>query len=561
MVLPLHSPSSAAPTTITEFDTEAAKSTPWRITNDGVMGGLSKGEVSYTDAGTMVFKGTLSLENNGGFSTARMDTSADLGSSDGVALRVKGDGRTYQMRLATDAKYRSSWEVSFSADIGTKKGQWTEVRVPFSDFKAGWRGRSLDDVKFDPSKIRRVGILLGDKKPGKFKVEIDWIRPYSDKSSGTLVDAVANNKDFKTLGAALRAAGLLDTLKGEGPFTVFAPTDAAFAKLPDGTVEELLKPENIDRLKAVLTYHVFAGKGSLADALKAETLPTVQGDSIQVAFTDGKVRVNESTLVNADLACSNGLIHVIDSVLLPSEPKAKTILETAVAAGSFKTLAAAVKAAGLTDVIESDGPFTIFAPTDAAFAALPKGTLESLLKSENIEQLQSILTYHAVSGRVGAGDALKAAKATTVNGRDITFAVRDGKFQVNQATIRTTDIECANGVIHVIDAVLLPPATGKGEGEGEGEKSEQAKASSPRQLIELAIDRGVPLYNDGDVAQCADIYEQCIKMIASDCGSSEQLKTSLNKVLAKATHTGSADAKAWMLRHTLDATYAYLQQR
>jgi uncharacterized surface protein with fasciclin (FAS1) repeats len=484
-----------------------------------------------------------------------MDASVDLGDSDGLALRVKGDGRTYQFRLATDAKYRSSWEVSFSADIDTKKGEWTEIRVPFSDFKAGWRGRSLDDVKFDASKVRRVGILLGDKKPGKFMVEIDWIRPYSDGSSGTLVDAVASNKNFKTLGAALGAAGLLDTLKGDGPFTVFAPTDAAFAKLPEGTVEELLKPENIDRLKAVLTYHVFAGKGTLADALKAEALPTVQGDTLQVAFTDGKVRVNEATLVDADIACSNGLIHVIDSVLIPSEPKPKTILETAIAAGSFKTLAAAVKAAGLTEVLESDGPFTIFAPTDDAFAALPKGTLESLLKSENIDQLQAILTYHAVSGRVGAGDALKAAKATTVNGGEITFAINDGKFQVNSATIRTTDIECANGVIHVIDAVLLPPSA------DEVEKSEQAKTTNSRQLIELAIDRGVPLYNEGDIAKCVEVYEQCIKMIAADCGSSERLKTSLNNVLAKATHADSADAKAWMLRHTLDATYAYLQQR
>jgi uncharacterized surface protein with fasciclin (FAS1) repeats len=146
-------------------------------------------------------------------------------------------------------------------------------------------------------------------------------------TSGWAADSTASQKDivetalaagkFKTLAAALQAAGLVDTLKGPGPFTVFAPTDEAFAKLPEGTVESLLKPENKAKLVAILTYHVVPGKVMAADVAKLSTAKTVQGTEVKISLVDGKVKIDNATVTAADIPASNGVIHVIDSVIQP----------------------------------------------------------------------------------------------------------------------------------------------------------------------------------------------------------------------------------------------------
>jgi len=132
-----------------------------------------------------------------------------------------------------------------------------------------------------------------------------------------IVDTAVGAGQFKTLAAALQAAGLVETLKGKGPFTVFAPTDAAFAKLPAGTVEMLLKPENKAKLTAILTYHVVAGKVMAADVVKVTSAKTVQGGAVAVKVTGGKVTIDNANVVTTDIAASNGVIHVIDTVLMP----------------------------------------------------------------------------------------------------------------------------------------------------------------------------------------------------------------------------------------------------
>ena len=134
-----------------------------------------------------------------------------------------------------------------------------------------------------------------------------------------IVDVAAANGSFSTLVAAVKAAGLVDTLKGDGPFTVFAPTDEAFAKLPASTVENLLKSENKDKLTAILTYHVVSGKVMAADVVKLDSATTVQGQSVNVTTNDGSVMINNANVVMADVKASNGVIHVIDTVLLPKE--------------------------------------------------------------------------------------------------------------------------------------------------------------------------------------------------------------------------------------------------
>jgi uncharacterized surface protein with fasciclin (FAS1) repeats len=269
-----------------------------------------------------------------------------------------------------------------------------------------------------------------------------------------IVDTAVGAGSFTTLVAAVKAAGLVETLKGDGPFTVFAPSDAAFGKLPAGTVQDLLKPENKDQLVAILTYHVVPGKVTAAEVVKLKGAKTVQGQSVEIKVNNGKVSVDGANVVTTDINCSNGVIHVIDSVILPK--KLPNIVETAVKAGSFKTLAAALEAAGLIDALNGDGPFTVFAPTDEAFAKLPSGTVENLLKPENKDDLIKILTYHVVAGSVMAADVVKLKSAKTLQGSDISVKVTDGKVSINDANVVKTDIECSNGVIHVIDSVILP---------------------------------------------------------------------------------------------------------
>lgn len=144
-----------------------------------------------------------------------------------------------------------------------------------------------------------------------------------------------------------------------------------------------------------------------------------------------------------------------------SAAEKKDIVDTAVAAGSFKTLAAALGAAGLVDTLKGEGPFTVFAPTDEAFAKLPAGTVESLLKPENKAKLVDILTYHVVAGDVDAAAAMKLKSATALNKSTIKLEVKDGALYLNKSKVTTADVKCSNGVIHIIDTVLLPPAEEK----------------------------------------------------------------------------------------------------
>lgn len=272
-----------------------------------------------------------------------------------------------------------------------------------------------------------------------------------------IVDTAASSKMFSTLVAAVKAADLVDTLKSKGPFTVFAPTDAAFAKLPKGTVANLLKPENRDQLIRILKYHVVPGKVLAKDVVKMKYAKTAEGDKVKIKVKNGKVMVGGADVIKTDIMTSNGVIHVIDSVLMPPKEMAKKdIVDTAVSAGMFKTLVAAVKAAGLVDTLKSEGPFTVFAPTDAAFAKLPKGTVENLLKPENRDQLVKILKYHVVAGKVMAKDVVKLNSAKTVEGQSVMIKTMNGKVMVDNANVIKADVEASNGVIHVIDTVLMP---------------------------------------------------------------------------------------------------------
>lgn len=267
-----------------------------------------------------------------------------------------------------------------------------------------------------------------------------------------IVETAVSAGSFNTLAAALTAADLVDALQGDGPYTVFAPTDEAFAALPQETLQALLKPENKDLLQTILLHHVVQGDVRAASVVDITGATSLAGQRLAVEVGEG-VSVGGAQVLKTDIACSNGVIHVIDRVILPAT---EDIVTTAVNNGSFKTLAAALNAAGLVETLKGEGPFTVFAPTDEAFGKLPAGTVESLVKPENKAQLTAILTYHVVPGRIYAKDAVAAEAAATVQGSKVRIAIKNGQLMVNDSKVILSDIETSNGVIHVIDSVLLP---------------------------------------------------------------------------------------------------------
>lgn len=296
--------------------------------------------------------------------------------------------------------------------------------------------------------------------------------PVAQNPAGTdnnIVEIAVEDGRFTTLVAALQAAELDDDLQGDGPFTVFAPTDDAFAALPVGTVDALLQPANKAALIDILTYHVFSGDVRAADAiaLAGASVAMLNGVDMSIDEDNGSVVLNmggnrEATVIVTDIVASNGVIHVIDAVLDPEDGR-QDIVETAAANGNFTTLVAALQAAELDDDLSGAGPFTVFAPTDAAFDTLPAGTVDTLLQPANKALLIDILTYHVFAGRVLAADAiaLDGSSATMLNGGDMTIDVVGGSVVLNlggnrQATVTITDIVASNGVIHVIDTVLDP---------------------------------------------------------------------------------------------------------
>jgi uncharacterized surface protein with fasciclin (FAS1) repeats len=310
--------------TVTDFSTPL-DGIQWQSVNDGVMGGVSQGRFRITDDQTLEFSGTLSLENNGGFTSIRSrPADLQLGDYDTIAVRVKGDGRPYNLNLRTSSGNAAG---SYRAPFDTKKNTWQVVRIPFKDFNYTVYGRlraGIGPVQAD--KIQSVGFTLSDKQAGPFRLEIDWIKAEKAQNASHQVlepegREVAANKDlvdtavaagsFNTLVAAVKAAGLVDALKAEGPLTVFAPTDEAFAKLPDGTVASLLKPENRQQLTAILTYHVLPGQVLLG----TRSFDTLHGQAVTVA--QASFQVNEANVIASDIMASNGVIHVIDSVLMP----------------------------------------------------------------------------------------------------------------------------------------------------------------------------------------------------------------------------------------------------
>ena len=257
-----------------------------------------------------------------------------------------------------------------------------------------------------------------------------------------------------SLVAALSHAELVSALQADGPFTVFAPTDDAFAAAGIDLSTFDTEEENAT-LVDILLYHVVSGEvtaSAVTDGMNAEAL---NGDDLSFTVTDGVVMVNDATVTSADVMASNGVIHVIDKVLMPPADLGD-IPTVAQGTGIHTSLVAAVTQADLVATLQGDGPFTVFAPTDDAFAAAGID-LEALDTDEGKAALTDILLYHVVAGEVPSSAVTDGLVAAAVNGDDLSFTVGDS-VMVNDATVVLADVPASNGVIHVIDKVLMPPA-------------------------------------------------------------------------------------------------------
>ncbi|MEX0722868.1 MAG: fasciclin domain-containing protein [Gracilimonas sp.] len=268
-----------------------------------------------------------------------------------------------------------------------------------------------------------------------------------------IVETAQENDDFSILVQAIVDAGLTAALEADGPFTVFAPTNDAFNDLPEGTLESLTD----DQLAEILQFHVVEGAVASGDLEASQDVASLLGEDLLVEAEGGVLVNGYSNVVTADVEASNGIIHAIDAVLLPEGIRDANIIDQANELGTFTSLVGAVDQVGLTSTLKYKGDFTVFAPTDDAFANLPDGLLASL----SADQITEILTYHVLSGEVFSGDLSPEQAVESLSGGEVFVTVDNGEVSVNgSSNVVTADVDVSNGVIHAIDQVILPDAYG-----------------------------------------------------------------------------------------------------
>jgi transforming growth factor-beta-induced protein len=307
-------------------------------------------------------------------------------------------------------------------------------------------------------------------------VALSTIAPGAYAASGAIVGVLGSKTpQFTTLVAALTAADLVTTLEGTGPFTLFAPTNEAFAALPADVLAKLLLPINKAELQKVLNFHVLAGKKTAADLeVVAATatnnrLPTVEGSQIPFSGAGATFKVNVTTSVTAaDIPATNGIIHQVDKVLFPprfvaadlksdSIPAVNNIVQAASGTPDVSTLVAAINAAGLDNTLTAAGPYTVLAPTNAAFAKIPADVLAKLLLPENKAALVKILTYHVIAGSYDSVAIPKLTTIKTLEGSNLSIKLNINAINFNNTSeVVVADIKTSNGIIHTIDTVLIP---------------------------------------------------------------------------------------------------------
>ncbi|MDB4587574.1 fasciclin domain-containing protein [bacterium] len=376
---------------------------------------------------------------------------------DAVATALEGLGITVEMFLASPMleailSYHAASGTVMSADITDGmmvtmlNGQDITINV------------TADGVIINNSAMVTLADITADN--GVVHV-IDAVLLPAPPSNTTVVDIIVDSPDHTVLEAAVIAAGLADDLSAAGPFTVFAPTDAAFTTLLETlevTAEDLLASPD---LASILLYHAASGNVMSTDITDGMMVTTLNGQDLTINLTADGVVINGTAMVTvADLTADNGVVHVIDAVLLPETPQTTTVVDIIVDSPDHTVLEAAVIAAGLAVDLSGDGPFTVFAPTDAAFTTLLETlqvTAEDLLANPD---LPSILLYHVASGNVLSGSLSDGQIIETLNGESVEIGITAEGVTINGvAMVVVADLTADNGVVHVIDAVLLPTSS------------------------------------------------------------------------------------------------------
>ena len=275
----------------------------------------------------------------------------------------------------------------------------------------------------------------------------------------TVVDIVVNSDVHNLLEAAVIEADLAGALSGDGPFTVFAPTDDAFIALAAALDVEPTDLLALDGLADILLYHVIGAEVLSTDLADGATATTLLGEDVTVTINDDGIFINDAQVTVADITADNGVVHVIDAVLLPpAEPEQPaTVVDIVVNSDVHTLLEAAVIEADLASALSGEGPFTVFAPTDDAFIALAAALDVEPTDLLALDGLADILLYHVIGAQVLSTNLADGATATTLLGEDVTVTINDDGIFINDAQVTVADITADNGVVHVIDAVLLPP--------------------------------------------------------------------------------------------------------
>ena len=271
--------------------------------------------------------------------------------------------------------------------------------------------------------------------------------------SNSIYDIVANSNDHNTLELAIDTCGLTATLQGAGTFTLFAPTDAAFNALPQGTIAALLN--DLPQLTDILKHHVVGDSVMSGMLSNNQIVTTLLGTDVTVTINSNGVFIDNAQVIVADIVADNGVVHVIDAVLLPPAPQSNSVYDIVANSLDHNILQIGIDTCGLTSTLQGAGPFTLFAPTDAAFNALPQGTIAALLN--DLPQLTDILKHHVVGDSVMSGMLSNNQIVTTLLGTDVTVTINSNGVFIDNAQVIVADIVADNGVVHVIDAVLLPP--------------------------------------------------------------------------------------------------------
>ena len=534
----------------------------WQTVLDGVMGGRSTGRISAGEGGTLQFTGELSLENNGGFSQIRTAVAQGLfAGTKGLLMRVKGDGRTYQCDIRSSrARVMAG---GYQRLFATKAGEWIEVEIPFDECTFNTFGQRVRDAApLDPTTIESVGITLSDKKPGDFALEIDWIRPLGAAQKATSNQSLATvgeKANLTTLLALVKAAEL-ELPKG-ARVTIFAPTNAAFAKLPEEQVKFLTSAAGKSVLQTILKHHIVGQPLEMSAVLDRRRLKALSGQTLNV--DPNKLTINDAQLVATDVAFESGVVQVIDSVLMP---ELRTIDEMISADARCSTLRTALDAAGLGAQLGKDnpGPWTLLAPSNNAFAGVPPAALSALLADKSA--LTAVLAGHVLPTAIRREEMLSQGSARTLMGDgDVAFALNAGVITVADARIEVADIEAANGVIHIIDRVLLnkksSPTKSSANSDGKSDANTMSFAQRATTLFELAIERGVPLFNDGDPASCAALYEIAITAVVllGDNSTTMQTGTTLSDALKAGKANADPKERAWIYRRAMDRALEIMQ--